>query len=392
MASGWLQKAQSAVFGRREEPPQPYVVTCECGMTYSGIRASKPQKTACSRCGHDLFIFPACPYPLPASVEIRLRGGDLVPSTPKTAGKSAAEKPAAGKKGAKAAAAAINDATSPKATKAARALVEPKVSMAEWVRSAFTPLRIVMIALAATVGGTIAIAVRNARIESARREVEPAIDRGLKAYASHDYASAFEELTIAVTALDRLGRTDVAAQQVRQRAKEAQAAAGLLTSPFADALAEILNEKSEEALSTRVERRLAGQWLFFDAPLLATANLESRSTNPQLAVDSALIVGKLACQLQFSNHPGKGWPQPKAESLPQRVIFAAQLDSIRVGGGGPQVDAVIVLRSSTAVLWTSAEGYAGLIPPPTDEEERKQWQAVLDEQRTALESSAVSER
>ncbi|MDP1797074.1 MAG: hypothetical protein Q8K78_06315 [Planctomycetaceae bacterium] len=383
MASGWLQKAQSAVFGRREEPPQPYVVSCECGMTYSGLRASKPQKTACSRCGSSLFIFPTCPYPLPASVEIQLQGGHLAPSVAKETKKAAPTKSSKGKNGNKVAA-ALGDAAPVKKTKSEPVLAEPSISFGEWVRSAFTPLRITMVALAATVGGTVAITVRNARIESARREVEPAIDRGLKAYTSRDYSTAANELATAVTALDRLGRTDAAARQVRQREKEARAAAGLLTSPLADVLNEILNEKSTESLATRVERRLAGQWLFLDAALLATSASGSRSSNTKLEVDAALIVGKLTCRLEFSQHPGPGWPQPKADALPQRAIFAAQLETIRVESS-PLADAVIVLRGPTAVLWTSAEGYAGLIPPPTDEEERKQWQGVLDAQRTALE-------
>lgn len=390
MASGWLQKAQSAVFGRREEPPQPYIVQCECGMTYTGIRAIKPQKTACSRCGSTLFIFPVCPYPLPASVELRLQVQELVPPTSKGADNATPAKSGKAKKKSRAAA-ELADSGPQKKTNTPSRPTEPSISMGAWLRSVFTPLRIVMIALAATVGGTAAIAVRNARFESARREVEPAIERGLKAYNEHDYSTASAELAVAVSALDRLGRTDAASRQVRHREKEARAASGLLTSPLADTLGEILNEKSDESLAVRVERRLAGQWLFLDASLLASSGSDSRSANARLEVDAALMVGKLTCRMEFSRHPGKGWPPPQTDPQPQRVIFAAELETIRVGSG-LEADAVIVLRAPTAVLWTSAEGYAGLIPPPTDEEERKQWQAVLEAQRAALElSEAKSE-
>lgn len=390
MASGWLQKAQSAVFGRREETPQPYVVTCECGMAYSGIRAAKPQKTGCSRCGAMLFIFPMCPYPLPASVEIRMRGGDIVPEDPRTVEKPAAGKKTKSKKGTKTAAVSSSD-VEPTKKAAPTSRTEPVIKDTKKSRPVFTPLRLVVVALLATVAGTVTIVVRNARYESARREVEPAIERGLKAYAAHDYSAASTELSLAVTALDRLGRDDAAARQVRQRAKEAHAAAGLLTSPLADVLTDLLNEKSEEALSSRVERRLAGQWLFFDAPLIATTDSQSRSSTPGLAVDNMMMVGKLVCRMEFSQHPGKGWPQPKADAVGRRTIFAAQLDTIRVNGIGADADAVIVLRGSTAVLWTSAEGYAGLVPPPTDEEERKQWQELLEAQRAALEPPQGSE-
>lgn len=383
MASGWLQKAQSAVFGRREEPPQPYVVRCECGMTYSGIRATKPQKTACSRCGSTLFIFPVCPYPLPASVEIRWQGQELAPEKSQKSDPAPSEKPGKKRSGGKSAG-TLADSGPQKTTKATSRPKEPAVRLGERLRTMFTPLRIVMIGLAVTVGSTVAIAVRNARIESARREVEPAIERGLKAYKEHDFATASAELAVAVTALDRLGRTDVASRQVRQYEKEARAASGLLTSTLADTLTDILNEKSEESLATRVERRLAGQWLFLDASLLASDGGSSRSSRARLEIDAALIVGKLTCRMEFSQHPGKGWPRTLSEPLPQRAIFAAQLDTIRVGGS-PHVDAVIVLRGDSAVLWTSAEGYAGLIPPPTDDEERKHWLSLLEAQRAALE-------
>lgn len=388
MASGWLQKAQSAVFGRREEVPQPYAVQCECGMTYTGIRAAKPQKTACSRCGGSLFIFPVCPYPLPASVEIRLQGQERTTASTKTVEKPAVEKSGKPKKGSKAAA-NLAESGRQKTAAASSILTEQSLSFGQRLRAVFTPLRIVMIALAATVGGTVALAVRNARYESARREVEPAIERGLKAFGEHDFSTASTELTVAVTALDRLGRTDAASRKVRQRAKEARAAAGLMSTSLADTVADILNEKSDEPLASRVERRMAGQWLFLDTTLLAASSDESRSSSIKLEVDAPLMVGNILCRLEFSQHPGRGWPMPQAEATAHRAIFSAQLESLRVGGGGPDADAVIVLRGSTAVLWTSAEGYAGLIPPPTDEEERKQWEALLEAQRTALDLSEV---
>lgn len=383
MGSGWLEKAQAAVFGRREEPPQLYVITCECGMTYSGIRASKPQKTACSRCGAGLFIFPACPYPLPESVARRMRGEEIAPAKPKEAERSPDSRRPEKKSKKKASSVAEDEAPSREPER--RTPVEPVVPISQRLRSVFTPLRMIVIGLAATVGGTIAIAVRNSQIESARREVEPAIERGLEAYAKHDFTKAATELSVAVRSLDRLGRTDVKARQVRQRAREAEAAASLLSSSIADTLADILNETSSESLASRVERRLAGQWLFLDAPLVATAESGSRIADALLEVDGSMVIGKLECRIEFSRHPGKGWPQPRSERQPERTVFAAQLETIRVGDSARSGDAVIVLSGSTAFLWTSAEGYAGLIPPPTDAAERERWQAVLDTQRAVTE-------
>lgn len=389
MGSGWLEKAQAAVFGRREEPPQLYVITCECGMTYSGIRASKPQKTACSRCGAGLFIFPACPYPLPESVARRMRGEEIVPA--KTKEPERTPEIRRGEKKPKKKAASVSEDVASSREPEQKTPAEPTVPISQRLRSVFTPLRIIVIGLAATVGGTIAIAVRNSQIESARRDVEPAIERGLEAYAKHDFAKAATELSVAVRSLDRLGRSDAKARQVRQRAREAEAAASLLSSSIADTLADILNETSSESLASRVERRLAGQWLFFDAPLIATAESGSRTASSLLQVDGAMVIGKVECRIEFSRHPGTGWPQPKTMGQPERAIFAAQLETIRVGDGGKAADAVLVLSGSTAFLWTSAEGYAGLIPPPTDAAERERWQAVLDTQRAAIDPPKEAE-
>ncbi|HET6423918.1 MAG TPA: hypothetical protein VFG20_09560 [Planctomycetaceae bacterium] len=382
MASGWLQKAQ-AVFGHREEPPQLYVITCECGMTYSGIRASKPQKTVCSRCGSGLFIFPACPYPLPESVARRMRGEEVAPVKRKESERPSPENRRGEKKSKKRAsfAADLDPPREPTPTVSPR---EQAAAAIERVRTLFTPLRLIVLALAVTVGGTIAVAVRQSQFEHARRNVEPAIERGMKAYADHDFGTASTELSLAVQSLDRLGRSDPISQQVRQRAREAQAAASLLSSSLSDALLSILQESSSESLTTRVERRLAGQWLFLDAPLLASTDTESRVSSPRLTVEGTMLVGKLQCRMEFSRHPGTGWPQPKAAPQPQRAIFAAQLETIRLGEGRQAADAVIVLSAATALLWTSADGYAGLVPPPTDAAEREQWQAVLDTQRTAI--------
>jgi hypothetical protein len=295
------------------------------------------------------------------------------------------------KKSRKKSAAVSGEVDSPRAPERKTPPAEPAVPISQRLRSVFSPLRIVVIVLAATVGGTITIAVRKSQMESARRNVEPAIERGLKAYAEHDFSTAASELSVAVRSLDRLGRNDAKARQVRQRAREAEAAASLLSSSIADALGEILNESSSESLAARVERRLAGQWLFLDAPLMATAQSGSRTAHAQLEVDAAMMIGKLECRLEFSHHPGTGWPQPKPMGQPERAIFAAQLETIRVGDAGPSGDAVIVLSGSTAFLWTSAEGYAGLIPPPTDAAERERWQAVLDTQRAAIDPALETE-
>lgn len=381
MASGWLQKAQ-AVFGRREEPPQLYVVTCECGMRYSGVRAAKPQKTVCSRCGAGLFILPVCPYPLPESVARRMRGEVVTPpelDSPRTT----SDRRRSDKKSKKPAnETVVKESRGPVEPSIPR---EPAVPLGQRLRAILTPLRIVMMALAATVGGTIAIAVRQSQLEHARRDVEPSIERGLKAYAAHDFATASTELAGAVRSLDRLNRRDVIAKQVRQRAAEAHAAAGLLSSSFSETLVEILNESSNESLSTRVERRLAGQWLFLDASLIATIETDGRFSSPQLEVDGTMQLGKLNCRMEFSRHPGAGWPEAKPNSIPQRAIFAAQIETVRTGESIAGSDAVIVLRAGTALLWTSAEGYAGLVPAPTDAAERERWQGVLDAQRAALE-------
>ena len=382
MASGWLQKAQ-AVFGRREEPPQLYVVTCECGMRYSGVRAAKPQKTVCSRCGAGLFIFPVCPYPLPESVARRMRGEVVVPPTEPETARTGSDRRRGDKKSRKQTAepAAKPTSRSPAEPPIPR---EPSVPLGQRLRAILTPLRIVMIALAATIGGTIAIAVRQSQLEHARRDVEPSIERGLKAYAAHDFATAATELAGAVRSLDRLQRRDPVSQQVRQRAAEAHAAAGLLSSSFSETLLELLNESSRESLSTRVERRLAGQWLFLDTALIASIDSDSRFASPQLEVEGSMQIGKLNCRMEFARHLGTGWPEAKPNPVPQRAIFAAQIETVRVGESTAESDAVIVLRPATALLWTSGEGYAGLVPPPTDAAERERWQGVLDAQRAAL--------
>jgi len=369
MATGWFQKA-TGVFSRREAPPQPYALTCDCGVQLSGVRAESPQRPSCPACGSVYFVLPACVYPIPTALRQDWFGEEIV-----------AKKPAA-KAAAPAAPLRAKERTKPAPAEkrppspSARERVQ---AAGRQLRSALTPLRLVALALLLVVGLTGLALLRGSRKEWARSHVEPAVDRGLNALRERDFPAASSAFGNAVRALDYLGRRDAAASAVRQFQREADIAAQLSSSSATELLARVSEGKKDSNLAKRFASNGAGEWMVFDA----VVERHAAGGNDRCVVDVPFGLGDLPLEVEFDDVPWPSYWKTSAVSGPRRMVFAAQWDRLDLPDGRNR-PARLVLRSSSAVLWCHFDSLQAITRASWEADQETSLREVLKEQRQAL--------
>jgi hypothetical protein len=378
MAIGWFHTA-ARVFQRREALPQPFELTCDCGARIAGLRSEAPQKPSCPSCGTPNFVLPACQYPIPLSVRRDWLGEEAAPvaSPPKTKvpPKSSPAVPARKSRRALAAEAAE---TAPPPT-------APRRALSERLRSAATPVRMVVLMILATIVLTAAMLVRGARLEWAREHLRPAIDRGLAALAEQDLSAANDAFAEACLALDRLGRNDAAALAVRRLQQETEIARRLSGTPLTEVLADVSVARQNADLVERFQSRGAGEWYLFDA-VVQPERGGYQGRVPRCVVDVPLGLGKRSLEVAFDEVP---WPmlwKSWGYEQPQRLVFAAELDRIEFtrDGMGTRNRATLLLRTSTAVLWCHGQTLEAVLPGALDGELAAELRDALQRQRAAL--------
>ncbi|MEZ6057621.1 MAG: hypothetical protein R3C01_13050 [Planctomycetaceae bacterium] len=62
--AGWLSRL-ALPGGGASDAPQPFQITCECGLDHSGLRRKTSQQLVCRNCGAALFVLPKNVYPAP---------------------------------------------------------------------------------------------------------------------------------------------------------------------------------------------------------------------------------------------------------------------------------------------------------------------------------------
>jgi hypothetical protein len=380
MAIGWFQKA-TGVFSRREDPPQPFSLTCDCGVQLAGMRQAAPQKPSCPACGSTHFILPACVYPVPTTLRRDWFGEEIEPKKP-------AAKPSSNSTPQTTTATPATPRAKDRAKPAATPARPPSPTPAERVQQAqrqlrtfFTPVRMVVLAMVVIVGLTGLMLLRSSRREWARSHVEPAVDRGLQAFRERDFSTASAAFDDAVQALDYLGRRDAAALAIRQYQRESDAAVQLSGSGIADILKALSEGKQRSNTAERFQTDVAGKWLMFDAVLELQRPAEN--AGKLCVVDVPLALNDQPLDLAFDDVP---WPQlwkAAPGDGPRRVVFAAQWERFDPPGGQNR-PATLVLRSSTAVLWCHFDTYQLVSRAALSDDDQAALRELLQSQRQAL--------
>jgi hypothetical protein len=250
------------------------------------------------------------------------------------------------------------------------------------LRSVFTPVWLIVLAILATVVLTGAVMVRSARLEWARTQLDPAIERGKLALKERDFTAAATAFGEAGLALDRLGRQDAAALAVRQLQRETGLATQLSSRGLVDLLGALTAGKKDAALPERFQQQAAGAWLVFDAVLSRQPTSDGESE--WCLVDVPMVLtGDQPLTVAFPDVPWPAaWKTWDAEA-PRRVVFAAQLDRLELPGDR-HLSPVLWLRSESAVLWCHNETFEALTLETLPADEAVALREVLQGQRAAL--------
>lgn len=374
--AGWLSRG-SSLFRQPPPPPEPFEVVCDCGGRVAGQRTGSYQKPACPVCERPVFVLPANVYPQP-----KVKVKPFIPSA--KSGKGADEK--------RTARASTNDVIdeNPDPAPGARLSSPKKSSLAaggkaastgeamaprEAPRPFFTPLRLVTMGIilmsALTIGGL----WRRSRIEYAKTIVTKATDAGRQALKDRDFVIAAVEFDRARKAVDILGRTDDAANVIRQSSREATALANLSTSTLTECVEETLaGSKPGATEPLRMSSAIQGAWVIFDANL----SLSSSGKN-HCVLDSPIILKDGIVEIEI-NSPLIGSVLRAANpNEPARVIFAAQIEQITPFKGDPPTS-VLTLNSKTVFLWANYSTYSSIGYRPFDHESEQLTRMALERQ------------
>ncbi|MBX3448152.1 MAG: hypothetical protein KF777_01260 [Planctomycetaceae bacterium] len=369
----WFAKAS---MGKKSETAEPVVfeLECDCGAVVRGLRESTFRRGICTACQTAYFILPRDPYPtvVPTPtrssrpvqpVESEDEASELVRSTTRRKSSSGTiDRPAA-----------------PSDRSKGRAAVPPPISQAKGFpdsppRRLVTPLRLGLALIFVTLLGAAWGIAGRYRLESARNQLQPAIDAGLAALEDGRFSEARRSLATAVRSLDVLGRTDNDAAMVRQRYRESVAAGDLLPT----ALIELIDESAganDDVLAT-FERVHRGQWCLLDIPA-------DNALTSDWSLEIPLKDGTRMARLSFSDQVGDS--ESPAATI-GRSIVAAQLERIH-RPDEPGHPLVFEFRRDSAFPWTSVTvyqhlmtGFSGEVDPPT--------RGVLEQQLARIQRAA----
>lgn len=389
--AGWLSGFRSADAVASTDP-QPFELVCECNVRHSGLRRKTHQRITCRSCGASLFVLPRDVYPpLPDVGAIKKKpkpkrnARELDPDEPAPVrvSRTKRRRQEAGSESHPFAAAA--NVTSAALTAAAGAAARSTRATARKVSSAgvntavgfykfWTPLRLAGLGMCVLLAALALWTIRSRRIETAQRNLNPAIEEGLAALARGEIPVAAQRLQTAQEALDLLQLSDRHSQSVRQVAREAQALNRLVTEPLPGLL-----EQADEAVTKAAARRpkptpednkpppldadwvirfgalYQGAWVGLEAPV---RKLPPTPDEPhRYEVEFPLAIGprqrpvELRADFEVFERLGIG-------DSPRTVAFAGRLESLRFDETAQTFR--IVLARDSGFLWVNLPTYRRL--------------------------------
>jgi hypothetical protein len=179
-----------------------------------------------------------------------------------------------------------------------------------------------------------------------------ALRRGRTAIAARDFPEAAKYFQQAADAVDVLGRDDPTAREIRQFARESNAAAHLCPKPLHELLADASATDAGRiglAWSDVFRSTYQGTWLVCEA--MVSRKAADGSGAARYLSDHSVFAGSQSAVVQTDL---RAFDSLGIETEPRSVIFAAQLQDFVPGPPGGN-SWTIKLRPDTAFLWCVAE-------------------------------------
>lgn len=431
--TGWISKAVNVFRRDVPETPQLFEVLCECERRHQGVRRSRHQHLVCKDCGASLFVLPRDEYPPalpttnrptatvstppPAETEknsdvdefeippldpgaTRKSREPEVPSAKKS--KSAPELPARRltkkerrkeqerreREQAKADAAKSVAERGPSLRQRTGRAIQSAAAKGRkaWIEF-WTPFRSVAIAFLVIVLGTIAWNVRQELIRRAADTVKTGTQAGMVAVENRNWIEARRVLEPVVAALDRLGRTDEEAENLRRYFRETEA----LTRMSHASLFELIEAANAEVGKAGPEKwqeqfrnRYQGGWLVIEGSLTPITRKVEERTVKLFVMNIPWSPGDLGQRIMVEADFPVLHRLPAADQ-PRTLIFAGKLSGCRLDPD--RREWVVTLDSKTGFLWSHLDTWVSLgfgedaevIDPRVREilEEQAAWSGVI---------------
>ena len=373
--SNWLTKASNTFSRSAPKEPEPFEIPCQCGQTVRGMRQAYFQRVVCEDCGERLFVLPLDVYP------------ELKPKNRRKRKAKKGQTLAKAKTAAQAAARKVGPVLRKHAHQQARNVSEKTAAVSrrvtKWFRSTFTPFRLVMMCIVAVVASTGYWAAQSIVRERAETALRAAEENGRAALRQRKFLTAERELRIACEALDRLGRDDAPAREVRQLWRETVA----LTNQLDPSLFELIEEaerKTREgpaAWAEHFESHYAGKWLAIET-FVRRASGDAGDSRYAIVLPLGLGV-KEGTQIDFRGDLAV-FDRLEISDESRLVAFAAELAGCRRAPVDPS-RWVIVLRPDNGILWTDFENYSSAGLGPDEDRPAEEIRQLLLQQSRSME-------
>jgi hypothetical protein len=356
--SNWISKATNAFQGDESSSSQTFELWCDCGQKHAGVRRAKWQRIVCRACGGSLFVMQRDPYPPPKEKpEPRISQAaveELKNESPETAPTSDEyEIPETRRRETprpKSAVAERSQRTPPPIV-AAPSLAPRKSNGGFW-----KPFRIIIAVIALLGAVTGLLMYQSSQRSAAERALKDSIDKIKDSLLNGEWIEARNQLTVAVHAVDRLGRDDDDALRFRQQLRETTALTSLLSQPLSDLLLEA--DKAEAAgekdLAT-FQYKVQGQWLLIEGqaePMLS----DKKSARVQYRIPLPLTIGAGSLPVEVVIVSAE-LSRLLAKSESESVILAVQIQAIQLSED--QSTWQIQAEPESAVLWAYRQTYQG---------------------------------
>jgi hypothetical protein len=221
----------------------------------------------------------------------------------------------------------------------------------------WTPLRSVATGILLLIAVTIGWTVQQSLLSRAVKTLQDHADSGLAAVEREEWVDARQKLELTVAALDRLGRTDPEAQNLRQYYWETRALTRLCTAPIEElietARRDLQQRDAKDKSRNNLATRFRGEWLVFQGPVRTVAEEEQPPARQgrELPVPWSLDNGAVRIRADFPAfadlNSGPGQP----------AIFAGSIADCERAEDGSWI---VRLDPRTGFLWTHLETFRPL--------------------------------
>ncbi|QDU12984.1 hypothetical protein CA11_07660 [Gimesia maris] len=372
----WL-KIPSKNKRREEDIPEPYEIVCVCGVSLSGYRRKGPYRHACQQCNEAYFILPRNTYPAPKARKKKkqlpkqqqlsdfiLNSAFVTRLREKRKAKQEARKPAE-----------ANSATETRAEVSPFELPAPRTRL-------ITPFRGILAGIILIVGLTGYGILNSRKMEQASDALKAATQTGNQMLEQEDLIAANDAYQEAFQALTVLGRTDPAANEIRQTSRELLAMNTQAVSPLFEIAEEAvvqIKQSGVDSWKTLFEVRYADTWIIFEATLLPVESLEETEQS-RYRLNLPVLLDEYTLYLELTE---PAFEEYLESHQGHPVIFAAQIVDFQQDASRPDTG-IIELNGETAFLWSHLKLYKLLGIEFDEFQNREQIEKLLNQQSRFL--------